>query len=317
MLEIPFLRHLAAADRVLIAGAGGGYDVFCGLPLYFALRDAGKQVWLANLSFTILESCTGRRRTPALLEIDADSQRKGFIDYFPEGYLAQWFRERGEEVSIFCLHRTGVVPLREAYEHLLAELNFDTLLLVDGGTDSLMRGDEEGLGTPHEDIATIAATYELPVARKLLACLGFGVDAFHGVSHYLYLEAVSDLIRQGAYLGAFSLTADMPGVELFRQATLSVFGQMPRHPSIVNSSILSAIGGHYGDHHSTARTQGSELWINPLMALYWCFQLEPVARRVQYLDAMMKTESMSDVAVVLIRWMATRREVREGRPIPV
>ena len=317
MLEIPFLHELAFAKRVLVAGAGGGYDVFCGLPLYFALRDAGKQVWLANLSFTSLESCTGRRRTPALLEIDADSEGPRFINYFPEGYLSQWFRARGEEVSVFCLHRTGVVPLREAYEHLLRELEFDTLLLVDGGTDSLMRGDEDGLGTPHEDIASLAATYELPVPRKLLACLGFGVDAFHGVSHYQYLEAVAELIRDGAYLGAFSLTADMPTVELFRQATLSVFGKMPRHPSIVNGSILSAIAGHYGDHHITDRTQGSELWINPLMALYWCFYVEPVARRVQYLDAMKETESMSDVVVVLARWMAMRSSVRAARPIPL
>lgn len=317
MLEIPFLHELAFAKRVLIAGAGGGYDVFCGLPLYFSLRDAGKQVWLANLSFTSLESCTGRRRTPALLEIDADSRGPAFINYFPEGYLAQWFRARGEEVSVFCLHRTGVGLLRRAYEHLLGELQFDTLILVDGGTDSLMRGDEDGLGTPHEDVASLAATYELPIPRKLLACLGFGVDAFHGVSHYHYLEAVAELIRDGAYLGAFSLTADMPTVELFRQATLSVFARMPHHPSIVNSSILSAIAGHYGDYHATARTQGSELWINPLMALYWCFYLEPVARRVQYLDAMKETETMSDVVVAIARWLAVRPDVRPARPMPL
>src|SRR4051794_25089667 len=171
MLEIPFLQQLHQSRRVLVAGAGGGYDVFCGLPLYFALRDAGKQVWLANLSFTSLEGCSGRRHTPALLEVDADSQGPGYINYFPEGYLCQWFREQGEEVSVYCLHKTGVVPLRKAYEHLLGALNFDTLLLVDGGTDSLMRGDEDGLGTPHEDVASLAATFELPVPRKLLACL--------------------------------------------------------------------------------------------------------------------------------------------------
>jgi len=276
-----------------------------------------KRVWLANLSFTNLESCTGRRRTPALLEIDADSQGPGFINYFPEGYLSQWFREQGEEVSIFCLHRTGVVPLREAYQHSSTNCTSTRFFLVDGGTDSLMRGDEEGLGTPHEDIASLAATYELPVERKLLACLGFGVDAFHGVSHYFYLEAVAELIRDGAYLGAFSLTADMPEVERFREATLSVFVQMPRHPSIVNSSILSAVAGHYGDHHATARTQGSELWINPLMALYWCFQLEPVARRVQYLEKMKETTTMSDVVVALSHWLAVRPEARSARPIPL
>ena len=31
-------RRLETSHRVLIAGAGGGFDVFAGLPLYFALR---------------------------------------------------------------------------------------------------------------------------------------------------------------------------------------------------------------------------------------------------------------------------------------
>jgi len=37
---------------IFIAGAGGGFDVFSGLPLYFGLRAAGKKVTLANLSFS-------------------------------------------------------------------------------------------------------------------------------------------------------------------------------------------------------------------------------------------------------------------------
>jgi hypothetical protein len=91
--------------------------------------------------------------------------------YFPEGYLSRWFRARGEEVPIYCFLRTGVIPLRESYEKLVGRLNVDTIVLVDGGTDSLMRGDEEGLGTPHEDMASIAAVSRLAVAQTFLACL--------------------------------------------------------------------------------------------------------------------------------------------------
>ncbi len=46
-----------------------------------------------------------------------------------------------------------------------------------------MRGDEPGLGTPEEDIASIAAVHQLALDAKLLVCLGFGVDTFHGVCH--------------------------------------------------------------------------------------------------------------------------------------
>src|SRR5260370_40342099 len=62
MLRQPFFAALDGARRVLVAGAGGGFDVFCGLPLYFALRDAGRQVFLANLSFAPLHR-VGRCRS--------------------------------------------------------------------------------------------------------------------------------------------------------------------------------------------------------------------------------------------------------------
>ena len=51
LLEPPLLSRLRAHDRILIAGAGGGFDIYAGLPLFLALRAAGKQVSLANLTF--------------------------------------------------------------------------------------------------------------------------------------------------------------------------------------------------------------------------------------------------------------------------
>src|SRR5262245_63738399 len=104
MFVLPFFRELSGARRVLLAGAGGVFDVVTGLPLYFALRDAGKEVFLANLSFTRLEDATGNRLTPELLEVNADSTGPGYINYFPERYLSQYFRQQGEEVSVYCLH---------------------------------------------------------------------------------------------------------------------------------------------------------------------------------------------------------------------
>lgn len=34
-------ERLGGVSSVLIAGAGGGFDVYAGLPIYFALRDSG------------------------------------------------------------------------------------------------------------------------------------------------------------------------------------------------------------------------------------------------------------------------------------
>lgn len=72
----PFWDELADAESVLVAGCGGGYDVFSGLPLFLALHRAGKRVHLASLSFTRgLDSVTGRRITDICVEVTADSTR--------------------------------------------------------------------------------------------------------------------------------------------------------------------------------------------------------------------------------------------------
>ncbi|HYT88350.1 MAG TPA: DUF1152 domain-containing protein [Gemmataceae bacterium] len=314
-LHLPFFDELDRARTILLAGAGGGYDVFSGLPLYFGLRRAGKTVHLANLSFTHLEHASGRRLAPALLEVTADSEGSKY--YFPEGYLSQWFRAQGEEVPIYCFDRTGVGPIRRGYEVLLEQLGPDTIILVDGGTDSLMRGDEVDLGTPHEDIASIAAVDDLPVPRKLLVCTAFGVDHFHGVCHAYFLEAVAELTRAGAHLGTFSLMKEMPEVQKARAATLAVFRAMPDHVSIVASSVLNAIEGWYGDVHATSRTAGSALYINPLMGLYWCFQLRAVAQRILYLDAVKKSETFIDVDDAIENYRMTCKHIRPWIDLPM
>jgi hypothetical protein len=308
-------EKLKPAQRVLIAGIGGGYDVFCGLPLYFYLRRCGKVVQLANLSFTNLYSVEGRKLAWAATEVTADS--RGPSDYFPEKYLCEWFRLRGEDISIQSFDRTGVRPLAEAYDAVTKEYEIDTVLLVDGGTDSLLRGDEPDLGTPHEDIASIAAVDSLDVERRFLTCIGFGVDTYHGVSHGCVLENVAALAKAGAFLGAFSLLSCTEEAELYREAAAFAFSRMPEHPSIVSSSILSAIAGEFGDYHATERTKGSKLWINPLMSMYWAFTLEGVAHRCIYLDDVRDTESYYDLSRAITACRDSMPLKREWQYIPL
>jgi hypothetical protein len=67
-------------------------------------------------------------------------------------------------------------------------------------------------------------------------------------------------------------------------------------PSIVNGSIAAAIEGQFGDVHFTSRTADSELFINPLMAIYFGFELPAVARRSLYLEQLEGTETIFDVS---------------------
>lgn len=310
LFRLPFFEQILEAKTVLIAGAGGGYDIFAGLPLYFALRQAGKTVHLANLSFSRLEESTAEILDEALFKVTAQTQ--GNSHYFPELHLARWFeRVRLDPVAIYCFPQTGVLPLTTAYRILLTHLgNVDTIVVVDGGTDILMRGDEFGLGTPQEDVASLAAVdAQEGITRKLLLCLGFGIDTYHGVCHAHFLEAVADLTRNHGFFGAWTLLEQMVEVQLYREAVEYVHRAMPESPSIVNASILSALDGQFGDYHATARTARSTLFINALMSLYWCFDLPAVAQRNLYIERVRQTANYWELSAKIERF---RLELGEG-----
>ena len=73
--------------------------------------------------------------------------------------------------------------------------------------------------------------------------------------------------------------------------------------------------GEFGDVRFTDRTAGSELFINPLMAIYFGFELAALARRSLYLDQLEGTESIFEVSA---RIEAFRNSVdaRPRRAIP-
>lgn len=307
----PFFQEICDSRRVLLCGCGGGYDFFSALPLFLSLRSAGVDVYLGNLTFSSSEGVDGAEKIgECCLRVVADSKRVGTgwtperDPYWPELHLAQFLkRELGEDIPVFQFNRTGVLPLRDAYQAIVDRHEIDTVVVVDGGTDSLMFGDEEGLGTPTEDMMTIGAVDQVEVAKKFLLCLGMGVDCFHGVAHNLFLENVATLARDGAFLGSWSLTSDLPAAETTRRA----YEACKPENSIVTSSVMSAVAGEFGNFHHPAtagRTQGSTLFISALMSQYWAFRLEAVAKQVKYLKKLRKTKSATEVRTVINAYRA-------------
>ncbi|MCX4722475.1 DUF1152 domain-containing protein [Streptomyces sp. NPDC090052] len=291
----PLFTRLADAERVLVAGAGGGFDIYSGLPLALSLLHQGKQVHLANLSFSALAGLpTDDWAAPDLATVTPDSALHQ--SYFPERTLAQWLDQHGYPSTVYAFPQTGVRPLRAAYQALIKLHCIDAVVLVDGGTDILMRGDESGLGTPEEDLASVAALAALddPLTRLVVA-VGFGVDAYHGVNHTQVLENIAALDRDGAYLGAFSIPQATREAALYLEAVTHAQHHTPEHPSIVNGSIAAAVRGSFGDVKFTDRTRGSELFVNPLMALYFAFDLPGLAARCLYLDRIEDTHLMRQV----------------------
>ena len=286
-----------------MAGAGGGFDVYAGLPIYERLRSLGKEVFLANLSFVCLGTTNAQALTRALYAVEPTTTGQDL--YFPERTLAQFLSRRGKNVRVHAFERLGVAPIREGYAHLVQSLGLDAIVLVDGGTDILLRGDEAGLGTPAEDMASLAAVAAMNVPTRIVACVGFGIDAYHGVCHANWLENVAALTSEGAFLGATALLERMPEVRLYLDAVNAADMTISRRPSIVNGSIVSAIEGRFGDYHRNLRTQSSTLFINPLMSLLWAFDLAAVARRNLYLERLADTETSWDVHLAIERFCET------------
>ncbi|MFE3796057.1 hypothetical protein KHQ06_31225 [Nocardia tengchongensis] len=86
------LHRLRGRERVLIAGAGGGFDVLSGLPIALSLLERGQQVILANLTFTAVTRTAAVEVGPGVFEARADSG--GAQRYFPEQHLAEWLGGR-------------------------------------------------------------------------------------------------------------------------------------------------------------------------------------------------------------------------------
>jgi hypothetical protein len=296
--DLPLFAALADSQRILVAGAGGGFDVYGGLPLALALRERGAEVFLANLTFVSSGFSLEAWLAPDVAAITPASG--GFADYFPERTLARWLKTVGEPSTVYAFQRTGVEPLREAYRALVAHHDIDAIVLVDGGTDILMRGDEAGLGTPEEDmlsLATVAGLAEVPV--RLVVSVGFGIDAYHGVNHVQVLENLADLDADGAYLGAFSIPRSTREGSLYLDAVAHAQENTPLRPSIVHGQIASAMLGVSGNVHFTQRTQNSVLFVNPLMAMYFTVTVEGLAARHLYLPMLEGTLTFRQITTII------------------
>ena len=296
-LNLPIADELAQCRNLLIAGMGGGFDLFCGLPIYFELQrkreESGQTTHLANLSF----SQTGfvkdaDRLSDALIGIH--SRSRSVVPYFPELHLAHWFREtQNRDMTIWCFTTEGAQPLLAAYRQLTAHLEIDGILLVDGGVDSLMRGDEAQMGTVLEDACSLSAVHQLEgMAFRAIACLGLGAE--QEVSHAHVFQNIAALTADDAFWGSCSLTQRMECCRLYVSAVEYAHGKFAQDPSVINASIVSAIQGNFGDFHLTEKTRGSRLWISPLMPIYWLFDLAAVAERNLFLPSLRRSTTFRE-----------------------
>lgn len=256
MLAQPITDVLAGKKNVLLAGCGGGYDVLGAVPLLHELRARGTNVHLASLSFAYLNGLDRAAQDaahPNLYAVTAAAAVE--TKYCPEAWLAAFLDARHPQHAPHTIHsfdKTGVRPLHDAYAALVERLALDAIVLVDGGIDALLRGDERSIGTPSEDLATLAAVHALAVPAhgltRILACVGMGAELRDGVCHADAFERIAQLTRGGAFLGAAAMVPGTAAGDLYLAAVDHVFaGQANLKRSHVHACITDACAGEFGD----------------------------------------------------------------------
>lgn len=323
-LKLPLWSMMEAANVIFISGCGGGFDVLQGLPLYFKLKGMGKTVYLGNLTSSnikttdapVLVSASDLAQSPVLFEVTADSNLTKSATpanaYFPEKYLCEWFRSIGTELAVYTFMKRGITSLTTAYRYLLSRFNIDLIILLDGGNDSLMAGDEHQLGTPAEEMMTMFAVHSLD-CKAVLVCLGLGADRFHGVSDCSTFRAVAELTAGDGFLGAFSLVKSMPEVQGYLDASTYVQTRMPTSLNYVHYYVSSALDGHFGAFSPPSSEHS--LFTTPLMCHYFSFSLPSVIRRVKYRELVEDTKTQVDL-MLGIEYYRNNFPIRDCEEIP-
>lgn len=280
MLNLPLstIVKLKESKNTLILGIGGGYDVFSGLPIYHTLTKMGVNCHLANFTHSPWDNISVFTDIISMTNtcVGVTGNIKSNSDNLPEMYLSSWFKEKKEmDVPVWTFKRDQTISeYSESLNVLCSHLDVDALVLVDGGVDSIMVGDEEGSGTMFEDTLTLAAVKNVDVPVKILACIGFGTEVEENLSHYLALENIANITKQGGFYGTCSLVNFMECYKDYESACMHSFNQPGHRKSHVQTRIIPAAEGEFGDYHMYPDEKSSDVFISPLMSIYWFFNAD-------------------------------------------
>jgi hypothetical protein len=280
-----------SVQTVLLCGCGGGFDFVHGLTLYPELVRLGKRVVIGSYSFGLAQEIGGD--APVVFDSGGALAKRVTAASVPDAhygpevhlcsYLDAHYPAQAPHSAYAYYARSFTVPLlSELYRQLVRDHNVDAIIVVDGGSDSLMRGDEHGLGDPIEDAVSVAAVASLDVRVKALLSVGFGADRFNNVSDAASLRAVAELAAAGGFRGAVSLVPDAEGFRFYRAGIEHIYGRQTFR-SALSGFIVAAGEGNFGNDEVhpllASRVRGDGFFVWPLMAMLWGFDVDAVAAR--------------------------------------
>jgi hypothetical protein len=332
-----FLQRLLdpAVKSVLLAGCGGGFDFLHSMLLYPELRRAGKKITILSFSFGVVNNLqraqvvyegVGKEEGAKGPECKlVTSKTVGSTKYQPEVGLQAFLRSMypGEEHGIYaCYARAWTMgQLKGLYEFLCARHSVDAICVMDGGSDSLMRGDEAGLGDPAEDAVSVGAAalaQHEGLKLRLLVSAGFGSDRFNDVSDASSLRAMAEITKLGGSLGSVGIEPSSLAFQFYEAAIDHVYDQQSFR-SVLTALIRSAARGEHGflvPAGSEGRVRNAdEAFVWPLMATLYAFDCTVVARRSLLHEWLRDCRSAAKHERLIAEKRAAMEERGELRPV--
>lgn len=321
MLNIPIelLDTIRTKNNILIAGVGGGFDVYGGIPLYYTLQKLGKNIVFANYSFTDVNEAVGSCGAEVIANnlFIAKPDFNNNISYYPEGYLAKFLKTGlQEDVPVYMFAKTGTNPLTNAYKYIIEEHQIDLIILIDGGVDSLNTGAETGHGTIIEDSISLAALAQIDV-KKIVMCVGFGTEVEEKVCGHNVLMNMANIIKNNGFIGSCSLTKNSNSFKLYRNACLFAFSEQElNRTSHIHRRILPAVEGEFGDFHMTDEDLDKEIFISPFMSICWFFHYECVFMYNKIIPHVSDSENFFDVVQRVMPYIESEKSKIPYNSIP-
>eukprot|EP01006_Ploeotia_vitrea_P040980 TRINITY_DN66476_c7_g1_i1.p1 TRINITY_DN66476_c7_g1~~TRINITY_DN66476_c7_g1_i1.p1 ORF type:complete len:361 (-),score=38.76 TRINITY_DN66476_c7_g1_i1:418-1461(-) len=301
-----FMKKLADPEikNILMCGCGGGFDFVHGLLLYPELKRLGKNVIIGSYSFGKPENIKGEapivfsNESGNIIAKHVTAKSEGWSHYAPEVGMCSFLDKKYPDDaphSVYAYYaRVFSVPvLKKLYDSWVEKHQIDAVVIIDGGTDSLMAGDEEGLGDPIEDCVSVTAAASLNVKEKILLAVGFGADRFNHVSDHASLRAVGELTKAGGFLGSVSLEQNSEGFKCYSEGLTHIYEQQ-QFRSVLSGLIIAAGNGYFGFEVPPSvggRVREGESFIWALMAMFFAFDLEKVVERSLLSKAIGECES--------------------------
>lgn len=319
-IPVPVIVNLQKSSNILIMGMGGGFDVFAGLPLYFTLEKMGMNVHLANYTHANWDTFNNHVETVPMASgcIGVTGNIRQASENMPEAYLASWFRDvKEQDVPVWTFKRDqSVKEYSKSLDVLVKHLGIDAVLLVDGGVDSIMVGDEDGSGTMLEDTLTLAALKNVDVPIKMLAAVGFGTEIEENLSHYLALENMARISKQGGFYGSCSLVSFMECFTQYKHACEHTWNQPGHRNSHVQPRIINAAEGEFGDFHMFPNEKKMDIFVSPLTSVYWFYNAEAAIFNNIIIPVIEEKESFFELVQVGVP-MIKNHIARQRREIPL